>query len=139
MINLSDRTAKLNDLMFMQALKGSPGTPRSWKKKCSASCPTCRRSASSRAAYWDSTADIYSLGAVTYARLTGGPPFQGQTPGETIDLIRGGRPVPPRKFFKDCPEQFQTVLLKMLSRSQEDRYSTPDLMLEQLEACQTLP
>ena len=134
-----DRTAKLNDLMFEQALKGSAWHSAQLEEKLLATLPYLPPERIEPGAYWDNIADIYSLGAVTYARLTGGPPFLGQTPGETLELIRAGNAPPPRQFFKDVPEQFQAAVLKMLAPRQEDRYQTPAEVLKDLEACQILP
>jgi serine/threonine protein kinase len=83
-------------------------------------------------AYWDALADIYSLGALIYARLTGRPPLAGPTPGATIEQILRGKIDLPQKYVKETPDRFQTVILKMLARNQEDRYPTPAYVLDRL-------
>src|SRR5262249_36523928 len=88
--------------------------------------------------YWDGLADIYSLGALVYARLTGRRPIQGATPGETIERIQKRKIELPKKYVKDMPDAFQTVLMKMLATSQEDRYQTPEKLLFDLERVYTM-
>lgn len=133
-----DRTAKLNDLMFEQAIKDSVWHRTQLEGKLLAELPYLAPERIEPGAYWDGLADIYSLGVCVYARLTGHPPFQGETPGETIELIRTGKPEKPRKIIKDCPEMFQAVVLRMLAKNQEDRYQTPAQVIEDLERCQSL-
>ena len=72
-----------------------------------------------------------------YARLTGRPPLQGDTPGETIERILNGKPELPQKFVKETPDLFQTVILKMLTANQEDRYQTPAEVRERLHQVQS--
>jgi serine/threonine protein kinase len=128
-----DRTAKLNDLLFEQAMGKSIWHLEVLEGKVLSELPYLAPERLDESAYWDSLADMYSLGVIVYERLTGRLPFHGKTPADTIDLIRTSQPVMPRKIIGDVPEAFQNLVLKMLKRNQEDRYQTPVELLAALE------
>jgi hypothetical protein len=69
-------------------------------------------------------ADIYALGAILYALLTGRPPFQGATPLQTIRRMAREQPVPPRRLRPGLPRDLQAICLKCLARQPGHRYAT---------------
>jgi serine/threonine protein kinase len=133
-----DRTAKLNDTMYEEALSGSKWQTSRLEKKLLAELPYRAPERLEEGSYWDAAADIYSLGALTYTRLVSVPPFQGKTPGDIIDAIQQGKLVKPRDIIRGCPEQFEAIVLKMLAHNQEDRYEKPEQLLNDLEGVSTL-
>jgi eukaryotic-like serine/threonine-protein kinase len=42
--------------------------------------------------------DVYGLGAILYALITGRAPFGADSPSETLAQVRDGKPEPPSKW-----------------------------------------
>lgn len=78
--------------------------------------------------------DVYSLGAVLYALLTGRPPFQASSPVDTILLVLEQDPVPPRMLNPKADSDLEMIALKCLQKPADLRYATPDAMADDLEA-----
>ena len=69
-------------------------------------------------------ADVYALGAILYAQLTGRPPFRGETPWATVQQVLRGGPPPPRAFVPDLPKDLEAICLKCLQKHPADRYAS---------------
>jgi eukaryotic-like serine/threonine-protein kinase len=138
LIQSSDEAAKLNDLLYLSALEGSVLRQKTLEKKLLAELPYLSPEQTDPSSKWvDDLSDMYSLGVVIYAVLTGRTPFGGGTPEETLRQIREDVPVRPSKLQKSVPDQFQAVVLKMLAKHPEERYATPAVMLADLERLAT--
>jgi len=81
----------------------------------------------------DIRADIYSLGAVFYALLTGKPPFAGKSLIDTIAQIRQADPVPPQRYQEAIPDEIQDVVIRLLAKRPELRLQTPADVARKLE------
>jgi hypothetical protein len=133
LIRTSDRVAKLSDLLLAQALEGSKLQEAILEKKLLDELPYLAPEQTETGAFVDQLADLYALGAVLYALLTGRPPFLGASPEETLTLIRTAKLVKPTSYQRGIPGPLETVVLKLLARHQEDRYQTAGQLLADLE------
>ena len=76
--------------------------------------------------------DVYGLGAVLYALLSGRAPFGGDSAIETLDAVRTRPPVPPSRFDSRIPLDLEVICLKCLEKDPARRYRSADAMGEDL-------
>lgn len=78
-------------------------------------------------------ADIYSLGAILYACLTGRAPFLAESPVDTLMQVIHKEPVSPRQLNPKVPQDLETICLKCLEKSPDNRYVTAHDLEEELQ------
>jgi WD40 repeat protein len=78
-------------------------------------------------------ADIYALGAVLYALLTGRPPAQGNNLLETLHQVVAAEPTPPRRLNPATPRDLEVICLKCLQKSPSQRFGSALELAEDLE------
>src|SRR5262249_45038206 len=61
-------------------------------------------------------ADVYGLGAILYECLTGRPPFNSPSPGQTLQLVLSADPAPPRLVQPGVRPELDTICLKCLAK-----------------------
>jgi serine/threonine-protein kinase len=72
--------------------------------------------------------DIFGLGAILYAILTGRAPYRGRTIEDVLEKVRRCAFRGPRQVKPGVPRALEAICLKAMARRPEDRYATaPDL------------
>jgi serine/threonine-protein kinase len=78
--------------------------------------------------------DVYSLGAVLYALVTGRPPHQGPTPVDTVLMLLEQEPVAPRALNRKVDRDLEMIVLRALQKPAELRYESAGAMAHDLDA-----
>ena len=78
--------------------------------------------------------DVYSLGAILYATLTGRPPFQAVSPVDTILMVLEQEPVPPRVLNPGADSDLEMIAMKCLQKPTDLRYRDAAALANDLEA-----
>lgn len=82
------------------------------------------------------SADVYALGSILYALLTGRPPFQGPNAVETLVQLRSDEPIPPSRLQPKIPRDLETICLKAIHKDPARRYGSAEELAEDLRRFQ---
>ena len=88
--------------------------------------------ASGRGHLVDHRSDVFSLGITFYELLTLRHPFDASDRNTLLRQIEHDDPVPPRRVNDAIPVDLETILLKAISKSRDDRYESAQAMADDL-------
>lgn len=84
----------------------------------------------------DFRTDYYSIGVTLYEMLTGKLPFEAQDAIGWVHAHIARQARPPYEIRSEIPVPLSNIVMKLLSKAQEDRYATAYGLREDLEYCQ---
>lgn len=133
LIGRNPNEAKLTDVMLATAMEGYVYKQLSRKSNLLVDIPYMSPERTAARGEVDVRADLYSLGAVLYATLTGQPPFTGETITEIVTRIRREEPIALADLHLEAPDFFDQVLSRLLRKNPADRYQHAKDLLVDLE------
>lgn len=79
----------------------------------------------------DHRTDLYSLGIILYAMLSGSPPFQADSPLRLLELHRDAR-LPDLPDDLEVPPSVEAMVTRLTAKSKRDRYPSAEVLLAEL-------
>lgn len=83
----------------------------------------------------DARSDLFSLGSVVYAISTGRPPFRAETTYGILRRVTDDEPRPMRELNPEIPPWFDVMVMKLLTKSADDRFASSEEVAQVFEDC----
>jgi serine/threonine protein kinase len=80
----------------------------------------------------DARTDVYSLGITLYELLALEPAYDGRSREEVLRQIAFEEPRPPRRLNQAIPAELETIVLKAMAKSPDERYATAQALADDL-------
>ncbi len=77
--------------------------------------------------------DVYSLGAILFALLTGQAPFRADNQVDTLIKVIHEQPIAPRQLVKNTPKDLEAICLKCLEKQPVLRYPTAEALAADID------
>jgi serine/threonine protein kinase len=88
---------------------------------------------------WDERTDVYGLGALLYAALTGTPPADGDNLAECLVQVMSGSPPDPRQHAPEIPSELAALCRRCLAKEPAERYASAQELAAALGALDMSP
>jgi serine/threonine-protein kinase len=129
----SDKATKLTDLLLHEALLGSELQKTIWPNKLLTELPYRAPEQVDLRSRATPLGDLYAVGAVLYALLTGQPPYNGDSPKEILAQMREKKVEKPTRFCPDIPAPLESAVLKAMAHGPASRFPTAAELVAALE------
>ena len=77
--------------------------------------------------------DIYSLGGILYSILTNRAPVKAESLNDVLQKVLGGEIDLPSDVARDVPKPLESVAMKALSMTPDDRYESVEALIQDVE------
>lgn len=124
--------AKVLDFGLSRILNG-PNTANLTRTGVILGTPSYMSPEQARGERADQRTDVYGLGAVLYASVTGVAPFRCETPQATMLAVLNEEPIRPSKLNSKVPARLELVIQRAMAKDVNQRYPTMDALRIDLE------
>lgn len=124
-----DGRARVADFGLVRELSGSRLTRSQHVLGTPAFCPPEQ----ARGETVDRRGDVYALGAVLYAMLSGRPPYAGEVPAAVLARLLSDSPAPLATLVPDLPERLGGICRRAMARDPARRYPDAAALAQDLE------